>query len=344
LISQAKAVRERLKKLGATVSPSVLNVVRSTVCNEMDVAKALLRDIDRDCESNEADITLPSSNTLFEHQDGAPITEQLHLAAACWWVADVDILVEMLTIPSLRTEAQQVFERAIAKGAFGEHSVVMVLERRHTQRLIMESRCHLNGLQSEEASLAGSKDTSASEDDDDFPVVLGLAEALALSPNVRVREFVSTLYAVMFKVYCGEAYRERMLRGLVENATGNADAPIGTELSMDILSFLVGEEEGTARPVLCMMREAVELANADRAILYQKLRASEEEIALARKERQGEVNNLMKEKLILSQKATEAENAQARLKVSSGFLYLQFIILKGLYGSHVLSLYCEERA
>ena len=41
-----------------------------------------------------------------------------------------------------------------------------------------------------------------------------------------------------------------------------------------------------------------------------------EEMALARKERQEEISNLIKEKLTLSQKAIEAENAQARLKVS----------------------------
>ncbi|MCO5581700.1 hypothetical protein L7F22_035589 [Adiantum nelumboides] len=314
LSQAAKAVRERLKRLGPTVSPRVLDVVRSTVCNNVDVAKALLRDIDTDCECSEPDLALPSSNVPFEERGNGVAAEQLQLAAACWRVADVDVLVEMLTVPCIRVEAQQVFERAIARGAFGEHSVVMVLERRHAQRLIMDSRCHLNGLQSAEASLSGTTSINISENDDDFPVVLGLAERLALSRDVRVREFVSTLYAVMFKVYCNEGYRERMLRGLVEHATSNAHVPSEVELSMDILTFLVREEEGTARPVLCMMREAAELANADRATLYQQLRASEEEMALARTERQGEFNNLVKEKTALSQKILEAEAAQARLK------------------------------
>ncbi|KAI5073759.1 hypothetical protein GOP47_0011772 [Adiantum capillus-veneris] len=314
LSQAAKAVRERLKRLGPTVSPRVLDVVRSTVCHNVDVAKALLRDIDTDCECSEPDLALPSSNVPFEERGNGAASEQLQLAAACWRVADVDVLVEMLTVPCLRAEAQQVFERAIARGAFGEHSVVMVLERRHAQRLIMDSRCHLNGLQSAEASLSGTASISISENDDDFPVVLGLAETLALSRDVRVREFVSTLYAVMFKVYCNEVYRERMLRGLAEHATSNAHVPSEVELSMDILTFLVREEEGTARPVLCMMREAAELANADRATLYQQLRTTEEETALARTERQGEINNLVKEKTALSQKLLEAEAAQARLK------------------------------
>ena len=341
IISQAKSVRERLKKLGPSVSPRVLDVVRSTVCSQMDVAKALLRDIDTDCECSEPDMELPTTNILFEGHVGGAVAEQLNLAAACWRVADVDILVEMLTVPFLRVEAQQVFEKAIARGAFGEHSVVMVLERRHTQRLIMDSRCHLNGLQSAEASLAGSKNNLMSENDDDFPVVLGLAEVLALSRDVRVREFVSTLYAVMFKVYCGDVYRERMLRGLVEHVTNNAHTPADVELGIDILTFLVREEEGTARPVLCMMHEAVELANADRATLYQRLRASEEEITLARTERQGEINNLMKEKLTLSQKNIEAENAQARLKVSSFSLFAAYTMSSSAIASHDLNFSCE---
>ncbi|MCO5614616.1 hypothetical protein L7F22_068900 [Adiantum nelumboides] len=314
LSQAAKAVRERLKRLGPTVSPRVLDVVRSSVCNNVDVAKALLRDIDTDCECSEPDLALPSANVPFEERGNGVSTEQLQLAAACWRVADVDVLVKMLTVLCIRVEAQQVFERAIARGAFGEHSVVMVLERRHAQRLIMDSRCHLNGLQSAEASLSGTTSLNISENDDDFPVVLGLAETLALSRDVRVREFVSTLYAVMFKVYCKEGYRERMLRGLVEHATSNAHVPSEVELSIDILTFLVREEEGTARPVLCMMREAAELANADRATLYQQLRTSEEETVLARTERQGEFNNLLKEKTALSQKILEAEAAQARLK------------------------------
>ncbi|KAH7443293.1 hypothetical protein KP509_02G028800 [Ceratopteris richardii] len=313
LLQTARAVRERLKHLGPTVSPRVLDVLRSTVCSNVDVAKALLHNIDTDTECSEPDLALPSSNIPFDEHGNGAATEQLQLAAACWRVADVDILVEMLTIPCLRVEAQQVFERAIARGAFGEHSVVMVLERRHAQRLIMDSRCHLNGLQSAEASLSGTS-ISVTENDDDFPVVLGLAETLALSRDARVREFVSTLYAVMFKVYCNEGYRERMLRGLVEHATSSTHGHSEVELSMDILTFLVREEEGTARPVLCMMREAAELANADRATLYQQLRVSEEETAQARTERQGEINVIMKEKAVLSQKLVEAEAAQLRLK------------------------------
>ncbi|CAM6084873.1 unnamed protein product [Calypogeia fissa] len=319
----AMAVRGRLKKLGPAVSPRVLDVVRSTVCSRTDVAEALLRDIDTDCECSETDITSPAPALVFADRDGGGAAEQLQaaaeqVAAACWRVADVDILVEMLTVPSLRVEAQRVFEQAIARGAFGEQSVVMVLERRRSQRLIMDSRHSSMGgvAQPSDPLIPGAVSLSSSlpEDEDDFPAVLGLAEALSLSRDIRVREFVSTLYAVMFKVYGDEGYRERMLRGLVERATISTSGPHEVELGMDILTFLVREEEGTARPVLSMMREAVELANADRNALWQQLRNSEEETNRARADRQGEISRLAREKATLSQRISDSDAAQNRIK------------------------------
>ncbi|BBN19328.1 hypothetical protein MPTK1_8g09710 [Marchantia polymorpha subsp. ruderalis] len=316
----AMAVRGRLKKLGPAVSPRVLDVVRSTICSRTDVAEALLRDIDTDCECSENDISSPAPALVFVDRDGGGAAEHLQaaaaeqVAAACWRVADVDILVEMLTVPSLRMEAQRVFERAIARGAFGEQSVVMVLERRRSQRLIMDSRCTTGAAQAPDSLIPGAVSLSLPDDDDDFPAVLGLAEALALSRDTRVREFVSTLYAVMFKVYGDEGYRERMLRGLVERATSSTSGPHEVELGMDILTFLVREEEGTARPVLSMMRETADLANAERNALWQQLRTSEEEINRARTDRQGEINRLVRDKTSLSQRLTEADAAQVRLK------------------------------
>ena len=69
--------------------------------------------------------------------------------------------------------------------------------------------------------------------------------------------------------------------------------------------------------------------------------ASEEEITLARTERQGEINNLMKEKLTLSQKNIEAENAQARLKVSSFSLFAAYTMSSSAIASHDLNFSCE---
>lgn len=238
----------------------------------------------------------------------------------------MDFLVEMLTMPSLRIEAQRVFERAIARGAFGEQSVVMVLERRRSQRLILGTRMGASAATAPASShiqdplMPGTPGGGIDylhplEDDDDFSAVLQLAEALALSRDLRVREFVSTMYAVMFKVYGDEGYHERMLRGLVERATSSTSGPHEVELGMDILTFLVREEEGTARPVLSMMRKVAEAANGERNVLWQQLRSREDDILRSRNERQAEVARVSREKAVLSQRLADADTAQGRLKV-----------------------------
>ncbi|GBG61401.1 hypothetical protein CBR_g20432 [Chara braunii] len=335
----ARAVREKLKKQGPAVSPRVLEMVRMLVCTRLDVAEALLQDIDSDCERSEDEIVATTAPLVFgDRADdiGASVSELSQVAAeraaaaaaVCWRVADVDMLVEMLTVPQLRVDAQRVFERAIARGAFGEQSVVMVLERRQSQRLIMDPRVGGTtagggmglGVGVSIGLPVGVMDnsvpivSSGSEEDDDFPVVLGLAEALAASQDVRVREFVSTLYAVMFKVYGDEGCRERMLRGLVERATSSSSGPSEVELGMDILTFLVREEEGTARPVLSMMRETAEVAHSDRSALWQQLRATEEELNRMRVDRQADITRLNREKGALQSKVGELEAAQARAK------------------------------
>lgn len=312
-----EAVRGRLKNLGVAVSPRVLDVLRSTVVSWRDVAEALLRDIDSDCETSEKGFTVP--NTMSADRESGLAAEQLHVAteqvaAACWRVADVDILVEMLSVPYLTLEAQHVFEKAIARGAFGEQSVVMVLERRRAQRRAIDSRCCSGSAQNQEAIVVGAVNQSFFEEDDDFAAILGLAESLAVSRDTRVREFVSTLYAVMFKVYGDEGYRERMLRGLVERATSSTNNCHEIDLGMNILAFLIREEEGTARLVLSMMREVAELANVDRATLWKQLCANEEEIIRVQEDRQNEIATLTREKALLSQRLGEFEARTSRLK------------------------------
>lgn len=177
----------------------------------------------------------------------------------------------------------------------------------------MDSRCCTASTQNQEAIVAGAANQSFFKEDDDFAAVLGLAESLAVSRDTRVREFVSTLYAVMFKVYGDEGYRDRMLRGLVERATSSTNNCHEIDLGMNILTFLI-QEEGTARPVLSMMREVAGLANVDRATLWQQLCANEDEIIRVREDRQNEVATLTREKALLSQRLDEFEAATVRLK------------------------------
>jgi hypothetical protein len=61
------------------------------------------------------------------------------------------------------------------------------------------------------------------------------------------------LYAVMFKLYRDESYRERMLQGLVEWTNNSTNNPCEVEIRINILIFLVQEEEGTAHSILSMM-------------------------------------------------------------------------------------------
>ena len=357
---QAKAVRGRLTKLGPAVPPRVLHSLRASVSARVDVAMALLREIDADTEPcdrhfDASGITLPiPPAALFATQDGADMNmaelqEAAHQAAlACWRVADADALVQMLTLPPVREEATRAFERAVARGAFGEQAIVMVLERRRTQRMRME------GEQGWGRGADGAVEGNG--DEEEFPCILGLAETLALSEDVRVREFVGTLYAVMFKVYGDQGYRERMLRGLVGRASSSSAGSPEGELGLDILAFLVRgmgaaaaaaaaaaerefcsqapkltvywvlgfgfwvqvQEEGVGRPVLALMREAIELAVSDRGAMWQKLRAKEEEVVAAVRRQEEEVARLSKEKAVLQQKVVDAESHVARLKVGGG--------------------------
>lgn len=244
-------------------------------------------------------------------QDASSFSSE-QVITACSRVADVYILVELLSVSvhSLRIETQTVFERAVAHGGIDERSMVMFLERWDAQKPTMDYRCCSFGSQSSESIVC----ESLSERHDDFLAVLGLAEALTLSKNTRVKKFVSRLYAVMFKVYKNEVYREQMLRGLVEGTITNTNGYQEMDLCMDILSFLV-QEEGAGRPVLCLLRELAHVATSDRTALQQQLCTSEEEIIRASEYRQDEITSLSKEKALLAKRLTEAVAAQTQFKV-----------------------------
>jgi predicted DNA-binding protein YlxM (UPF0122 family) len=81
------------------------------------------------------------------------------------------------------------------------------------------------------------------------------------------------------------------------------------------LAILVCEEQEIVKPVLSMMREVAELANVDRAALWHQLCASEDEIIRMRDERKAEISNMAREKANLSQKLSDSEATNNRLKV-----------------------------
>ncbi|XP_010250219.1 PREDICTED: uncharacterized protein LOC104592509 isoform X2 [Nelumbo nucifera] len=312
-----RAIRTQLKSLGAEVSYCVLDVLTKTVNGWVDVAEAMLRDIDSDSELDGNCLTTPCG--LFMYDENRLTAEKLHAVdeqvlclGRCF--SDIYILIEMLSIPCIAVEASQVFERAVARGAIVDQSVAIVLERRHAQRAGINSRSMAENFLHKDTVVEGKTDESLQSQEDDFASVLGLAETMALSRDPRVQGFVRMLYAILFKFYADEGYRGRMLKGLVDHATSSTDNCREVDLDLDILVFLVREEQGIVKPVLSMLREVAELANVDRAALWHQLCASEDENIRAREARQTELSNMSKEKAILSQRLSESEATTNRLK------------------------------
>ncbi|KAF2303804.1 hypothetical protein GH714_023498 [Hevea brasiliensis] len=312
-----RSVRVRLKNLGAEVSPCVLDFLSKTVNSWGDVAEAMLRDIESDDDFGYDSSALPCGLFLFGENGRAP--ERLHLMdkqafhASCHF-SDIYILIEMLSIPCLAVEASQTFERAIARGAIVAQSVAMVLERRLAQRLNFSARFVAENFQHADGVIEGEATEQLRIQRDDFNVVLGLAETMALSRDPCVKGFVKMLYTLLFKWYADESYRGRMLKRLVDHATSTTDNSRDVDLDLDILVILVCEEQEIAKPVLSMMREVAELANVDRAALWHQLCASEDEIVRMREEMKTEISNMVREKALLSQKLSESEATNNRLK------------------------------
>ncbi|CAI0444276.1 unnamed protein product, partial [Linum tenue] len=312
-----RSVRMRLQCLGPDVAPCVLELLSRTVNSWGDVAETVLRDIDSD--DNRGNDGVTSSCGLFLFGESGSISERLQMideqafAAGCHF-SDIYILIEMLSLPCLAVEASQTFERAVARGAIIAQSVAMVLERRLAQRLNFTAQFAAESFQHSEAAVSGGEASEQHIQRDDFNVVLGLAEILALSSDMCVKGFVKILYTILFKWYADESYRGRMLKRLVDRATSTSDSSRDAGLDLDVLGILVCEDQEIVKPVLGMMREVAELANVDRAALWHQLCASEDEIIRLREERKTEIGNMVREKTALSHKLSEAEATSNRLK------------------------------
>lgn len=281
----------------------------------MDIAESVLRDIDSDDDFG--DDFSPSRCGLFVFGENGPKSERQHsgedqASHHSSHFSDVYILIEMLSIPCLAAEAAQVFERAVARGAFVPQSVAVALERRFAR----SSQYVDENFQQPDLVVDGEAIDQMRAERDGFTSILGLVETLALSRDSGVKGFVKILYTMLFKRYADESQRLMMIKRLVDRLTTTADASRDVDLDLEILVILVCEEQEIVRPVLSMMREVVELANVDRAALWHQLCASEDDILRNREENKAEVASLSKEKAVVSQKLSESEATNSRLKVN----------------------------
>ncbi|CAN0877546.1 hypothetical protein LINGRAHAP2_LOCUS11950 [Linum grandiflorum] len=301
-----RSIRSRLKSLGPEVAPCVLELLSRTVNSWGDVAETILRDINS--EDDLCNDGASSSCRLFLFGENGPVSEQLQASSH---FSDIYVLIEMLSIPCLAVEASRTFEKAVARGAIVAQSVAMVLERRLAQRLNFNAQFAAEIFSVSDGE-TGSEQLQVQRDD--FNVVLGLAETLALSTDLRIKGFVKILYTILFKWYASESYRAQMLKRLVDRATCTSDSSRDVDLDLDVLVILVCEDQEIVKPVLSMMREVAELANVDRAALWHQLCSSEDEIIRLREDRKAEMSNMVREKTVLSQKLSESEATCNRLK------------------------------
>ncbi|KAJ0640715.1 putative ubiquitinyl hydrolase 1 [Helianthus annuus] len=306
-----RSVRTRLKHLGDEVSACVLDYLSRTVASCTDVAEAILKDIENDDDYVEIGPSMPCGIYLF----GENGTDDQTFAAPTANFSDIYMLLDMLSIPCLAAEASQTFEKIVSQGGILAASVAMVLERRLARRLNITSKFVAENHQHEQVAVEGETIEQLRVQRDDFTSVLGLVETLGLSRDPGVIGFVKMLYAILFKWYADGPYRLRILKRLVDRATSTTDTSREVDLDLEILVFLVSEEQEFVRPVLSMMQEVADLANVDRAALWHQLCASEDEVIRIREETKAEVCSMAKEKAVLVQKLSDAEATNSRLKI-----------------------------
>lgn len=293
----------------------------------------ILRDINCDDILDGNFGTLPFGPFLIGENDSISEMEDLmdkHEFYANRQFFDVYILLEMLSISSLAVEASQTFERAVARGAIVVQCVAMVLEKRRVQGPNLSAASGdpvLEGEVSEEEAAGGIE----------FRALLNLAETLAHSKDPQVRGFVKRLYAVLFKWFPDQPFRVQILRRLVDRFTSPTSSNQELDLELRILDILIFQEREVARPVLAMLKKAVDYANIDRAALWHQLRANKEELVRLREEKKTEIQTLTKEKSGITKKLSEFEAANTRLKVRGYFIFLlQECDYAGVFGRSVV--------
>ncbi|PPD79220.1 hypothetical protein GOBAR_DD23836 [Gossypium barbadense] len=297
-----RSVRVRLKRLGTEVSPCVLDFLCKLVNSWGDVAEAILRDIN--CDGDLVENVSGVASALFLFGENGATSERPHAVdeqafCATHHFSDIYILIEMLSIPCLAVEASQTFERAVAGGAIVAQSVASVLKRRLAQRLSLNSKYAAESFQVADAVIEGEASEQLRAQRDDFTSVLSLAETLALSRDLRVRDFVKMLYTILFK-WCKNLsdLSLSMMREVAELANVDRAA---------LWHQLCASEDA----IICTREERkVEMSNMvkEKAALSQKLSESEAANHRLKSEMRAEMDRFAREKKELSEQIQEVES------------------------------------
>ncbi|XP_057967943.1 uncharacterized protein LOC131157650 [Malania oleifera] len=304
-----QVVQVSLRRFGDHISPRALDYLCKTVNNCSDIAITMLKKINfafglnDKCLKNCSFPLWYGENEMLSKRMNLEDEQQLH--ANCHF-SDIYILIEMLSIPSLAVEASQTFEKAFAQGLIDEHLMEMVLARRQAQLLTVDYMSFSEKYSHKDIVVEG-KVKSVPVEEVDSTLVLGLAEKFAFSDDPNVHESGIMLYAMLYKLFSGEDYRRRMLKGLVDRATSLTENNFEVDTVLDILVSLVNTGQVVAEVVLQMMREVVEQANVDCATYRHQLRASEDEKIHIREEKLAELSNIVRETAILFERISDSE-------------------------------------
>ncbi|KAI7979584.1 hypothetical protein LOK49_Contig297G00002 [Camellia lanceoleosa] len=299
-ISKAvRVVRVRLCRLGIEVSPCVLNFLSEIVTNCSEIAKAFLRDIDSSFELDDKDLTTSHRTTGLNMMDDQILCENRHFS-------DIFTLIQLLSVPSLKREAFQVFERAVSQGSIVVHSVSTVLERCLALRLNI-GPIVLAGENQQRDVAADEKIEPSLIEAYAFVLLMDLVESFSLSLDSRVYQFAQMFYATLFRLFADESYHKMMLKGLVDHVISHTENVHQADRDFSTLLFLVNEELGLAGPILKMMREVSEVANVKLATLRDQLHVSEDQNLRTQEEKRAEHANMVREKASLLEKLSKSE-------------------------------------
>jgi hypothetical protein len=242
------AVRSALRALGSNVSLGLLQTLAFSVLQHPDLAAVYVRTVAEEAAAVEE---------VPERRDSGNSSVQV----------DVDVMLEVMQLPSLRAAAEAAVEVVVRKGLIDAGSMRLLLERRRLQRtlfcalaaqLLAEEGASGPGhptsspttttlpVPSKSPSGAGRSGGStwlplsrlrptaaaalaAGPDPDGCDNLLSLAAALSSSPSPTVKHFSFQLYLQIFALWPSQQARARLILFLVHRASSTTSLATAAE-------------------------------------------------------------------------------------------------------------------